>query len=223
VLLVLAALLVVPSGVHAQGNRNPGILPPNSHFRGFSYGEWAAMWWQTAFATPVIEGDHPVFSGGAFQGPKGVVFLSGVFSDEPAVIKITIPAGTPIFFPVINTECSVFEPDPFHGDDEDELRKCANEHIDNTSDRFAVIDGQPVRNLDAYRTETPLFVWGPMPEDNILGAPEGTTSEAVDAGVYLLLAPLSVGKHVIHFGGTFDDFGVSINTKYIINVVPKTN
>jgi hypothetical protein len=224
VLLVLVALVAVSSDAHAQGgNPNPGILPPNAHYHGFTYGEWAAMWWQTAFELPVVDGDHPYFSGGAFQGPKGVVFLAGAFADpdEPAVIEITISAGTPLFFPVVNVECSVFEDDPFHGDDEDELRACANHHIDHTSDLFAVIDGRPVRRLGAYRSESPLFVWGPLPEDNVFGAPEGTTSLAVDAGVYLLLAPLSVGEHVIEFGGTFDEFDVSINTKYIITVVPR--
>jgi hypothetical protein len=73
--------------------------------------------------------------------------------------------------------------------------------------------------LDAYRSESPLFEWGPLPENNIFGAPEGTTSPAVDAGVYLLVNPLSVGTHVVEFGGTFDEFGASINTVYIITVV----
>ena len=175
-----------------------------------------------------MDDDHPLFSGGAFQGPKGVVFLAGVFAAEPAVIEITIPAGTPLFFPVINVECSVVEPDPFHGDDEEDMLECATDPIDNSSDRFAVIDGRPVRNLDAYRFESPLFVWGPLPEDNILDTeeldvPEGTLSDAVDAGFYLLLAPLSVGEHVIEFGGTLGGVlsGNSINTKYIITVVPK--
>jgi hypothetical protein len=172
-----------------ENNPNPGIIPPNAHFRGFTYSELQAIWWQEAFALPVVDGDHPLISGGAFQGPKGIVFLTGVFAgDEPAVVEITIPAGTPLFFPVVNAECSVFEPDPFHGDDEEELRDCANGHIDNTSDLFAVIDGTPVNNLSAYRTESPLFTWGPLPEDNIFAffgvdAPAGTTSVGVDAGV----------------------------------------
>jgi hypothetical protein len=224
VLLVFVTLVAVSSDADARRrNPNAGILPPNASYRGFSYGEWAAMWWQAALDIPVVDGDHPLISGGAFRGPRGVVFLAGVFADpdEPGVIEITIPAGTPLFFPVINAECSVFEPDPFHGDDEDELRDCANHHIDNTSDRFAVIDGRAVRRLAAYRTQSPLFVWGPLPEDNIFGAPEGTMSPAVDAGVYLLLAPLPVGRHVIEFGGTFDEFGASINTRYVITVAPR--
>ena len=63
-------------------------------------------------------------------------------------------------------------------------------------------------------------------EDNLfeffgLDAPAGTTSPAVDAGVYLLLAPLSVGTHVVHFGGTLDLLGFSIDTTFNITVVPK--
>ena len=219
---LIAALVLAPAtGVVAQGP-NPGVLPPTGQYRGHTYGEWEAAWWQAMFATPV-SADHPFVSGQPLEGPKGVLFLAGLFADpeEPAVVEITIPAGSPLFFPIVNSECSIFELDPFHGDDEDEMRACANEHVDNTSGRFAVIDGQPV-NLDAFRFESPLFAWGPLPEDNIFGDPgaEGVVSPAVDAGYYLLLAPLSVGEHVIEFGATFDEFGASINTVYLVTVEP---
>jgi hypothetical protein len=181
-----------------------------------TYGEWGAAWWQALFAVPVVEGNHPYFSGGAFGEVKGVVFLAA--TGGGATIEITIPPGTRLFFPVINAECSVLEPDPFHGDNEEELRECAYGHIDNTSGLFAEIDGVPVNNLQAYRVESPLFEFGPLPEDNVFGAPAGTTSAAVDAGVYLLLAPLSVGQHQIHVGGTFDEFDYTIDTTFIITV-----
>jgi len=152
-----------------------------------------------------------------------VLFLSGVGGG--VTIELTIPAGTALFLPIVNAECSMIEPDPFHGGDEEELRACANVHIDKTSGRFAVIDGVPVNNLDAYRVESPLFEFGPLPENNYLkflgvDAPAGATSPSVDAGVYLLLAPLRVGEHVIHFGGTLDEFFFSIDTTYIITVEP---
>jgi hypothetical protein len=141
---------------------------------------------------PVVNGNHPLFSGGAFGEQKGVVFLAAVGGG--ASIDLTIPARAALFFPVINAECSVLEPDPFHGDNEAELRACANGHIDNTSGLFAAIDGVPVNNLGSYRVESPLFEFAPLPPDNVFGAPAGTTSPAVDAGVYLLLAPLAVGN-----------------------------
>jgi hypothetical protein len=181
-------------------------------------------WWQTVLSIPVVNGNHPVITGGAFGGEDGVLFLTGV--GGPASFDLTIPPGTALFFPVVNAECSVLEPDPFHGDDEASLRACANGHMDNTSGRFAVIDGVPVNNLDDFRFESPLFTFGPLPENNLfqffgLNAPAGTTSDSVDAGYYLLLTPLSGGEHVIHFGGTFDAFGFSIDTTYNINVVPE--
>lgn len=201
------------------------MIPPEAKYRGLTYGEWAAKWWQAAFALPVVNGDHPVISGDAFGGEDGVLFLAAVLG-SPATVELTIPAGTPLFFPVVNAECSIIEPDPFHGDDEASLRECANKHIDNTSALFAEIDGKPVNNLDAYRVESPLFEFGPLPADNLLAffgvdAPSGTTSPSVDAGVYLLIAPLSVGQHMIRVGGTFDEFGSSIDTTFVITVVPR--
>ena len=84
-----------------------------------------------------------------------------------------------------------------------------------------VLVGRAV-NLDDFRFESPLFTWGPLPADNIFGDPaaEGVESPAVDAGYYLMLAPLSVGQHVIEFGATFDAFGASINTVYLVTVEP---
>jgi hypothetical protein len=38
--------------VEAQGNSNPGVLPPNSHAFGRSYGEWSAAAWQYLLAIP---------------------------------------------------------------------------------------------------------------------------------------------------------------------------
>jgi len=42
-----------------------------------------------------------------------------------------------------------------------------------------------------------------MPENNLLGMPEGTTSSAVSDGYFVMVRPLSAGEHVLHFGGAF--------------------
>lgn len=86
-----------------------------------------------------------------------------------------------------------------------------------------------MRNLDSYRETSPLFTYGPLPENNVLqffygsGFPAGVTSLSMDAGYYLLLAPLPLGQHTIHFGGTFNNSICvpscgSIDTTYHITV-----
>jgi len=220
-LLVTSMLSLNPASSARAGSdqaANPGVIPPWGRHLEQLYGELGAEFWKTGFSIPVVDSDHPFFSGGAFGDSKGLMFLSGVGAGTPSV-DVTIPAGTFLFFPVVNAECSVVEPDPFHGDNEAEMRECANGHIDNTSGLFAEIDDVTVENLDDYRVDSPLFEFGPLPADNIYGLPESTTSYSVDAGVYLLLAPLSVGQHTIHFGGTFDEFGYTIDTTYNITVV----
>ena len=219
--LILVIFATGSQVAQGQGNNNnQGVMPPNAKFRGLNYGEWGASWWQAAFQIPVVEGDHPLFSGGAFQGPKGVVFLAAVVG-EPAVVEVTIPAGTPLFIPIVNSECSTIEDPPFFGSNETELRQCVNDFIDQTSGLFAEIDFVPVGNIEAQRVESPLFEFGPLPENNVFGEPAGTTSPSVDAGFYLLLAPLSAGEHVVSVGGTFDLFGASIDTTFLITVEPR--
>ena len=223
-LLLVALTLATIASSSSAGNSNPGIQPLNSKFRGLSYSEWQAKWWQAAFDIPVVGGEHPLINGGPFDGDNGVVFLAAPVG-VTTTIEVTIPTGTPLFFPIVNFECSVFEPDPFHGDDEESLRECANDHTDNTSGVSASIDGKTVKNITSYRTESDLFEWGPLPEDNIfqffgLDAPEGTTSLAVDSGFYLLLNPLSKGQHVIHIAGSIDEFGTFVDTTFVIHVVP---
>jgi hypothetical protein len=60
--LVLVALVAVSSDALAQGgNKNPGVIPPNAKYKGLTYGEWAARWWQEALSIPVVGGQHPSF------------------------------------------------------------------------------------------------------------------------------------------------------------------
>jgi hypothetical protein len=223
--LLLAALASLSLIASAQGgNQNPGVIPRVAKYQGLTYGEWTAEWWQAAFAIPVEDGSHPLLAGGAFEGENAIVFLTApvVPAGSPTTtVPVTVQSGTRLFFPILSVECSVFEPPPFHGDDEASLRACANDLLDLASDVYAEIDGRPVNDLDTYRVESPLFRWGPLPAGNILGGPEGTESDAVSAGYYLMLHPLSVGVHQIIVRATIDDFGLAVDTEFIINVEPR--
>jgi hypothetical protein len=88
----------------------------------------------------------------------------------------------------------------------------------------AQIDGREVQNLRDYRHDSPLFTFGPLPDNNFLQyfgvpAPAGTTSNSVDAGYYLMLAPLSVGDHTLHFSASFSS-GFALDITYYITISP---
>ena len=77
-LLLLAALSAISLTASAQGgNQNPAVIPPDAKYRGLTYGEWTAEWWQAAFGVPVEGGSHPFIVGGAFEGESAIVFLVG--------------------------------------------------------------------------------------------------------------------------------------------------
>ena len=217
VALLAVGILSATTLALADDNNAPKVVAPSEVYGGLSYGQWAAAWWQWAFHVPA-NSNHPVFSGGntLLSQSGGVWFLAGVFGVETR--SITIPSGVALFFPVVNSECSMFEDPPYHGDDATSLAACANGFIDQASNLSAQIDGKAVKHLEQYRTLSPMFTIGPLPDPNILGAPAGTSTQSVDAGVYLLIPPLKPGHHTIRFKGTVG--GGSLDTTYHIQVNP---
>lgn len=217
-------MTAAPAAARGQGGN---VIPHQATYQNLTYGQWQARWQQWGISIPATP-SHPFFAGGnVLQAQTGSVwFLAGVDEFTPGDREnrsITIPSGIALFFPIVNVECSNLEPDPFHGDTPAARAACANGIIDHTSGLFATIDGRAVQNLQGFRGQSPDFTFGPLPDPNILlgTADVGLTGHSTDAGFYLLLTPLSVGQHTIHFGGTFpDEFSAFIDTTYNITVVP---
>jgi hypothetical protein len=161
---------------------------------------------------------HPLFdTADCSEGQPfdDVWFLGGTLTSTelaPGVVigevtrNCTVPAGTALFFPIVNTECSTLEG---NGTTEEEMRGCANFAADHITVAECTIDDVPVDGslTERFRTESPLFTFGPLPANNELkflgvkNANKGATSQAVADGVYLLLAPLPAGPHTLHFSG----------------------
>ena len=210
-----------PSGFGNGDDDNPRILPPRSHPFGLSYSEWTARWWQWAISIPTTA--HPLFDNADCNtGQSGPVwFLGGSFASATATRECTVPAGKAILLPILNAECSTAEGPPFHGDTEAELRACAKGFIDGTTGLFATIDGRVVRNVDItgpYRMQSPLYNFS-APADNVLFVPGPVSGQSISDGVWLMLAPLSAGRHTLHFGGVFTTFALSIDQTYNLTVV----
>lgn len=79
------------------------------------------------------------------------------------------------------------------------------------SDMECFIDGLPVCHLERFEGESPLFHFS-APDDNILIGAGPVSGNAVSAGTYVMVPPLSVGHHVIRFKGTQTDpvFGSAV-------------
>src|SRR5262249_16121302 len=117
--LAIAAVLCLAgvTSATAQGNPNPGVLPPNSSPHGNTYAEWSVLWWRWFISLAVP--DNPVSGAPCSNGQVGSVwFLAGVPGTNS--FNCTIPNGKTLFFPIINTECSNREDPPFFGNTEPE-------------------------------------------------------------------------------------------------------
>jgi hypothetical protein len=240
IIAVIVGLLGTVTGALAGGKGNlgnPGVLPPHSSLHGKTYGEWSGKFWKWQFSLPVDR--NPIFdTADCSEGQSGHVwFLGGTTTStevEPGVIlgqvtrDCTVPVGTALFFPIVNVECSTVEG---NGKTEAALRDCANSFADLITELSAELDGRPLHHLARYRVESPIFFFGPLPDNNVLqffgvAAPAGTVSRAVSDGVHLLLAPLSGGAHTLHFRGVIDLSSIDGPTviqdiTYHLNVKPQ--
>jgi len=174
-LLVLVLCGALAGSALAQSTGHPSILPPGSAPHGKTYGEWSAKHWQWVYSLPI----------------------------GTATRDCTVPVATALFFPIIDAECATAEG---NGTTDVELSACAKGIIDHAVDLSCEIDGIAVQNLAAFRVHSPLFTWGPLPENNVfqdsVNFPAGTTSPSVSDGYFVMVAPLSVGSHTIHFKGS---------------------
>jgi hypothetical protein len=208
--LLIACCALAGQTPAARATDSDAVLPPKSHPFGKSYTQWSEEHWQWLYSIPAA--NHPAFQDGnidlsAYQPPGHVWFLIGSFSPTPVASGFaananrtaTVPHGKALFFPIIDAEASTAEG---NGSTHAELLAVARGFLDPVSGLTCEIDGNPVPHLERYRFETPLFTWGPLPTDNILGLPAGTTTDAVSAGYFIMLAPLSSGPHTVHFAGT---------------------
>jgi len=229
---LVTAILALSAASSAWAG-NPGVLPPQSHPYGKSYGEWSAEHWKWTYSLPADA--HPLTdTADVSTGQSGPVwFLGGTWAPTTdlngnligiADRHVTIPTGKALFFPIIDAEQSLAE----GGVDEADCRAVAKFLADNAVGLSCTIDGKPLTNLEAYRADSPFFDFGPMPDNNLLGLPEGTSSSAVSDGYFVMLAPLSAGTHTIHFTSAFVftaaedgfDFSFTLDITYHITVKP---
>jgi hypothetical protein len=217
---VVTALLLLANAASTSSGQ---ALPPDSHPYGLSYPEWAAKWeqWSFSLSTNNLElvGKPDLCRG---EGTS-VRFLAGVYipgnnGQTIETREVTIDPGTPLFLTVLsaqddNTGCN--------GDELDFTTNTVSELLATTAGNWSyvsltscTIDGVPVAGLSdpattPYLVTTPPYSYTTAKEANVVanlyGVPclpgDFTVYPAVAEGVYLMLAPLPPGKHVVQFVG----------------------
>jgi hypothetical protein len=223
-LAVVAAALLVGVPAASAAAKSPAVMPPQSSSHGHTYAEWSVLWWQWVLQTPVhAPGGAVAHSWAINDGPVDcsfgqsghVWFLAGRLRlpIDPIVANrsCTIPSGTALFFPLTDAWADNSEAPPTPDDTftEAQLRGFIAPRVDGATGGFVSVDGATLAGLSAsspYRVKSPVFSYTTT-ADNVIaqllgqpGFPAREVDGAVADGLYVMLPPLSVGTHVIHFG-----------------------
>jgi hypothetical protein len=211
VMFCLLVALACPSPT--EGQITNGVFVPGSTNYGKTYPQWLAAWHQWADSLETIH--HPLFvTADLSAGQSGPVwFLGRNWVSGPTNRTGVVPAGTALFVALVesfadSTGC------PTNYLSETQLRNLARATIDQIHDVTFTIDGVAIQGLlPAYRFQTPTYSFVTPPNNNILEALEGepcysdhsatptpwTVSLAVADGICVMVAPLALGPHTIHF------------------------
>jgi hypothetical protein len=196
-ILVFCFLIIPVIPQPRADSNNPGIFSVNSRPYGFDYGEWSAKWWQWSLQIPSSTNPITDKTGAhCAQSQIGPVWYLAGSLGSPAFRGCIIPAGKAIFFPVLAVECSTAEDSTLRT--ESQLRSCAVSGVEGGI-TAASVDGVNLQALQMYRIQSPLFYFT-FPSPNIFGAASGLTPSVSD-GYFVMLQPLSIGNHTLHFTG----------------------
>jgi hypothetical protein len=178
---------------------------------GATYGELSARWWQWLLSIPAAVNPNLDTTGAnCAQGQyDDVWFLAGTFGGTVERTCI-IPAGKPIFFPLINT--IAFK--PLGKETLLNLRRQAAAFIDGVTELDCTMDGVACfGDRSRFRVRSPSFTViapakGLVPPGN-LSVP-GNSDPIVSDGYWLLLDPPTPGPHTIKFRAITGSFSLDV-------------
>lgn len=218
--LAVKYLPTVRAHDHDDDGERVKILDRDSVVYGRTYSDWNAAWWQWADSIPTAT--HPLFDNGdCGVGQAGPVwFLGGKYTiagtsvDTSNVVRsCNVPAGKALYVAVYNAEDSVLEestpgsqsPGLSRPAQIGELRFVTQFLMDGVTSLSMQVDGENIRDIkERFRVQSPVFGFT-FPTDNFFTAvgegpfQAGTYFPAVDDGFYVMVAPLPIGHHTIHF------------------------
>jgi hypothetical protein len=195
---LLLALPTAPLRGEAD-KADPRVYAPGAKVEGKTYAEWSAAWWQWALAikkdrNPILDKD----GADAAQGQAGPVWFLAGNTGGKTTRKCTVPAGKPVFFPVVN----YVEGDAPDKADDKKLLAVAKAAMDGAADLTVTLDGKPIAGVDRFRVASAVFTFtGPEKAADALFEGTAGKNKAASDGYWLMLKPLATGRHTLHFKG----------------------
>jgi hypothetical protein len=217
-LVMLAVVGSVPAGALAgEGKSKPRVFAPNAHPYGKSYAEWTATWWPWALREPMAT--NPVVDttgANCAVGQTGKVWLlAGTFGGTEDR-SCTVPKGKALLVPLLNNFWCAFPEDPPEQKTLEFIRAQMAFVRAGATNLSATIDGVAVPNIRRYFVESAAFRFV-FPPDSVVPPPAGGVCDpSIDFGFYVMVKPLSVGRHTIEFTGALPGFSTA--TSYVITV-----
>ena len=209
VAFVLAACF--PPAAVAQTD---SVVPPAERVANISQADWSKAWWQ--WAGSFDRADSPVADRTGTNchlrqnGP--VWFLAGTYGTRRTIRTCKVPRGKHLFFPLINyvvmpttqtSSCGAACCPSFV--------ETAKSITDEPSNLVLEFDGRRIDDLARYRqATTECFDMGALAEPKYRIFPSAAN------GYYVMLRPLSPGKHVLNFGGMLPGMSQAVTYTLVV-------
>jgi hypothetical protein len=190
-----------------RANGNSKVFPPTAHPYGKSYAEWSEVWLQQCYTydcatVPWVHPESVLFY------ENGPVYILAGIAEVGGSADITIPHGKAVLFPLVNVWWN--HPCPFPGWDppagvsmEDWLQGLVEENLTaiDVSSLSVTVDGDAVSNLGSYKFVSELFDCTGNPDLANCFDPcvNGEPQPSVMGGYFVMLKPLTVGQHAVHY------------------------
>ena len=188
------------------------LISPTEPVEGASQADWSRAWWQ--WAASFDHADSPIADRSGknchLKQSGAVWFLAGTYGTQRTIRTCTVPRGKYLFFPLINYVVTPRTADTCTSCCAPYTEK-AKAITDQPLSLILELDGRRIEDLAQHRQVTAeCFDLGALAE------PKHRVFPSAANGYYVMLKPLSPGKHVLNFGGMLPGFSQAITYTLLV-------